>query len=532
MNIADLNTKYLYFGSHYKHKQITNGKFLTSFIPIACCFAIDLNEVYGELNKKYTSINWGYDIWSKSEKYLEKQEIPKLIKIFNNAKDWIPTSGTSTGYLYSVKVDDYLLNNLERFYSSDPKWEVIYTGKKKIPVKLIKKLNLNWKTEYSPIKSKQIIPGTKLITFPEKEIEKLKKQKKIITTRVSKDFDMFFKNDIVKTPWNNHYVVSDRLEIKDITKHPFYKELTKDQIKFLSRYDKIAVLTLEKIFEDEFLSDKDVKIGFASIGAEKYEPPYDVETLKELYPKLLDDPVHKWRAKTGIELIHKEPDFAEQKRIFFNWNIMDKDKQEESDKKSKSLFNGLTNLENHNLIMENEWHDENYFELADVRQRYDKKDMEENGLKYIHISLSDKPITFKPRIPENFMNFTGKLKQFSENDSIPRICCSNSIFGAIAAIKVYPKKQYYVHLLEPKKVLSNQETAKYVPDAVATGECWILDDEIKSKVVGKLKIGNLLPYPYTFLKDKDNFRCCLYHDYDFIPFESKFDRIYRKIKIK
>ena len=33
------------------------------------------------------------------------------------------------------------------------------------------------------------------------------------------------------------------------------------------------------------------------------------ETLKELYPKLLDDPVHKWRAKNGIELIHKEPDF-------------------------------------------------------------------------------------------------------------------------------------------------------------------------------------------------------------------------------
>ena len=35
------------------------------------------------------------------------------------------------------------------------------------------------------------------------------------------------------------------------------------------------------------------------------------------YPKLLEDPVHKWRAKNGIELIHKEPDFQEQKRIFY-----------------------------------------------------------------------------------------------------------------------------------------------------------------------------------------------------------------------
>ena len=427
MNIADLNSKYLYFGSHYEHKQITKGKFLTSFIPIACCFAIDLNEVYGELNKKYTSINWGYDIWSKSEKYLEKQEIPKLIKIFNNAKEWIPTSGISTGYIYKIQLTDYLKNHLETFNDSDPRWEVIYTGSKKLPVTLVKKVKLNWMCEYSKIKS-----------------------------------------------------------------------------------------------------DRN---GFALIGAEKYEPPYDVETLKELYPKLLDDPVHKWRAKNGIELIHKEPDFAEQKRIFYNWLIMPKTMQEKSDKKSQQLFK-CSNIENHNWIMENEWHDENYFELADARQRYDKRDMEENGLKYIHISLSDKPIKFNPRVPENAMVFKGKFEQFSENQTIPRICCSNSIFGALSAININKDKTYYVHLLEPKKALSNQEVAKYVPDAIATGECWVLDDEIKSKVVGKLKIGNMLPYTYMFLKDKDNFKCSVYHDYDFIPFESKFDRTYRKIKIK
>ena len=245
--MIDLQVKTLYFGSPLNNiKEITTGKFLTSFKSIACCFAIDLEEVYGELNKKYTSINWGYDQWNKSENYLNKQLIPEKIKITNNAKEWIKTAGISEGYIYSIDINDYILNHLETFNDSDPKWEVVYNGKKKIPVKLVKKLKLNWECEYSKIKS-------------------------------------------------------DRC-------------------------------------------------GFALIGAEKYEKPYNIETLKELYPKLLDDPIHKWRAKNGIELIHKEPDFQEQKRIFYNWNSMPKSLQEKSDKKSQQLFK-CSNLENHNWII-------------------------------------------------------------------------------------------------------------------------------------------------------------------------------------
>ena len=423
--MIELNTKILYFGSPQKDiKQIKEGKFLTTFKSIAACFAIDLEEVYGQLNKKYTSINWGYDQWQKSENYLNKQKIPKLIKIRNNAKEWIKTSGSSIGYLYAIKLDDYISKHLEIFNNSNPKWEVIYNGNKMLSVKLIKKIKLNWICQYSQIHSK-------------------------------------------------HF-------------------------------------------------------GFARIGAQKYQKPYGIEILEEKYPKLLKDPVHKWRAKTGIELIHKEPDFQEQKRIFYNWIIMPKSLQEKSDKKSKQLFN-CSNLENHNWIMENEWHDENYFELADIRQRYDKRDMEENGLKYIHISLTNKPITFIPRIPKNTFDLKGKWKQYSENNTIPRICCSNSIFGAISAIRIKEGKTYYVHLLEPIKVINNREICQYVPDAIATGECWILDDEIKSTVIGKLEIGNWLPYTYTFLKDKNNFKCVCYHDYNFIPYESTFKRIYRKI---
>lgn len=192
---------------------------------------------------------------------------------------------------------------------------------------------------------------------------------------------------------------------------------------------------------------------------------------------------------------------------------MSKKDKEISDKKSQQLFH-CTNFENHNWIMENKWHDENYFELADIRQRYDKRDMKLNCLDYIHISLSDKPIIFVPRIPENTFEFKGKWKQYNENKTIPRICCSDSIFGAISAINVDNIKTYYVHLLEPNKVIDNKEVCQYVPDAKATGECWILDEKIKSIVIGKLKIGAWLPYTYMFLKDKNNFKCVCYHDYD------------------
>ena len=68
------NRKFLYFGSSDANiKQIWQGKFLTCYKSIASCFAIKLDDVYGEYNKKYTSINWGYDQWNKSFSYLQKK---------------------------------------------------------------------------------------------------------------------------------------------------------------------------------------------------------------------------------------------------------------------------------------------------------------------------------------------------------------------------------------------------------------------------------------------------------------------------
>ena len=49
-----------------------------------------------------------------------------------------------------------------------------------------------------------------------------------------------------------------------------------------------------------------------------YQRPYNIEEIKRIYPHkakiLLNDPVHFWRAETGIELIHKEPTLEEQER--------------------------------------------------------------------------------------------------------------------------------------------------------------------------------------------------------------------------
>ncbi len=75
-----------------------------------------------------------------------------------------------------------------------------------------------------------------------------------------------------------------------------------------------------------------------------YQRPYSLEELRDNYPSLLKDPVHLWRAKTGIELIHKEPTPKEQKRIWENWNKMSKKMKVKSDKKSIELF-GKNNAE-------------------------------------------------------------------------------------------------------------------------------------------------------------------------------------------
>lgn len=94
----------------------------------------------------------------------------------------------------------------------------------------------------------------KEITFPSEEIDTLKKQDRIVTTRVSADYNKFFVDDLVQTPWGDIFKVTKREEISDVKDHPYFNELTEGQKKFLSKYDKIAVLTLMKTGVQDALS--------------------------------------------------------------------------------------------------------------------------------------------------------------------------------------------------------------------------------------------------------------------------------------
>jgi hypothetical protein len=54
--------------------------------------------------------------------------------------------------------------------------------------------------------------------------------------------------------------------------------------------------------------------------------------------------VHRWRAETGIELIHEEPTLEEFRRVCYNWDAMSPEQKAISDAKSLELF-GMTNGE-------------------------------------------------------------------------------------------------------------------------------------------------------------------------------------------
>lgn len=77
---------------------------------------------------------------------------------------------------------------------------------------------------------------------------------------------------------------------------------------------------------------------------ETYDPPYTEQQMRDhgysedVIARLKNDPVHKWRMETGIELIHIEPTRTELKRIWKNWNQMTDTQKKISDRKCKELF--------------------------------------------------------------------------------------------------------------------------------------------------------------------------------------------------
>lgn len=78
-----------------------------------------------------------------------------------------------------------------------------------------------------------------------------------------------------------------------------------------------------------------------------YLAPYTYDEIVASYGKgvadrLAQDPAHKFRMDTGIELIHQEPTLEELQRIYKNYTLMPVNLQRISDSKSLELF-GLKN---------------------------------------------------------------------------------------------------------------------------------------------------------------------------------------------
>lgn len=89
--------------------------------------------------------------------------------------------------------------------------------------------------------------------------------------------------------------------------------------------------------------------------ANYYDPPMTEQQIIAKYglgtaAKLMLDPVHKWRAFTGIELIHREPTKAELERIMKNWKLMSLADKQKSDAKSIELF-GVDNETHYKILL-------------------------------------------------------------------------------------------------------------------------------------------------------------------------------------
>ena len=89
----------------------------------------------------------------------------------------------------------------------------------------------------------------KTISFPEGETKQLKQRlgagKPIYTTRVANEVGKYKKNAVVNNSVLGPLKVKKVMTLNDIKKHPFFKDLTKKQLKVIGD-QKYQVIELEK----------------------------------------------------------------------------------------------------------------------------------------------------------------------------------------------------------------------------------------------------------------------------------------------
>lgn len=140
-----------------------------------------------------------------------------------------------------------------------------------------------------------------------------------------------------------------------------------DMLKYSKWYDLDKVyndlkpewqLALSKYLNEsniETLDMKSIMEDVSSLLETEYDPPYTYKDIVKVYgkdiaDKLKEDPAHRYRMGTGIELIHREPSKKELERIWNNWNLMDPDQKRQSDIESRRLY-GIDNRTHYNQLI-------------------------------------------------------------------------------------------------------------------------------------------------------------------------------------
>lgn len=218
---------------------------------------------------------------------------------------YINTSGTE--YKLDIKsikkysIDDPILvlsKNMTKIswnefeYNFDKYVKQAKQGALKQPDKYLRyKYILHFAVDCNNIPFRELIKtnNTKHISFPEEEIDNLSKSDSLYTHRVSSEYALYHIGDIVKTPWNKIYKITQRLEITNVKDSPLYKYLTNDQIKLISKYKQIAVLKLETIDNHVYSDVSMFKNVFNTNSLYKEPSTKNVQYLDQLRSLKLDN---------------------------------------------------------------------------------------------------------------------------------------------------------------------------------------------------------------------------------------------------